>query len=196
MTLKQGEDTAQALWDWVQWARRCRLEPFVKLQRSIVKHWDAITAAGKQRPGREHEHQDPTDHPHGLRLQGRQGPHRPRHAQPRRIPPPTTGPSHRITPPTEATEEPHFSLVLLACGVSSGTPRWPSSRALAICPAPSSRRGSTPRSSTSWVRTQRPLTSRFVLLAGRVSRGRRAAVRVRRRCACRCCPAEGVSCGG
>ncbi len=45
MALKQGQETAQALWDWVLWARRSRLEPFVKLQRSIVKHWDAITAA-------------------------------------------------------------------------------------------------------------------------------------------------------
>jgi transposase len=45
MALKQGRETAQALWDWVLWARRSRLEPFVKLQRSIVKHWDAITAA-------------------------------------------------------------------------------------------------------------------------------------------------------
>ncbi len=45
MALKQGQETAQALWDWVLWARRSRLEPFVKLQRAIVKHWDAITAA-------------------------------------------------------------------------------------------------------------------------------------------------------
>jgi transposase len=47
MALKQGPDTAEALWDWVLWARRSRLEPFVKLQRSIVKHWDAITAAAE-----------------------------------------------------------------------------------------------------------------------------------------------------
>lgn len=47
MALKQGQDTAEALWDWVLWARRSRLEPFVKLQRSIVKHWDAITAAAE-----------------------------------------------------------------------------------------------------------------------------------------------------
>ncbi|MFD4977881.1 ISL3 family transposase [Streptomyces sp. NPDC058424] len=43
--LKQGTDTAEELWDWVQWARRSRLAPFVKLQRSIVTHWDAIIAA-------------------------------------------------------------------------------------------------------------------------------------------------------
>lgn len=47
MALKQGMDTAEALWDWVLWARRSRLEPFVKLQRAIVKHWDAITAAAE-----------------------------------------------------------------------------------------------------------------------------------------------------
>lgn len=45
MALKHGQDTAQALRDWVGWARRRRLEPFVKPQRSIVKHWDAIAAA-------------------------------------------------------------------------------------------------------------------------------------------------------
>ncbi|MFE7246260.1 ISL3 family transposase, partial [Streptomyces sp. NPDC057580] len=47
MALKQGENTAEVLWDWVRWARRCRLAPFVKLQRSIVKHWNAITAAAE-----------------------------------------------------------------------------------------------------------------------------------------------------
>ncbi|MBN2839972.1 MAG: ISL3 family transposase, partial [Coriobacteriia bacterium] len=30
---------------WIQWARRCRLEPFVKLQRSIVNHRPAILDA-------------------------------------------------------------------------------------------------------------------------------------------------------
>ena len=47
LALKSGPDTPEALWDWVSWARRCRLEPFVKLQRAIVKHWDAITAAAE-----------------------------------------------------------------------------------------------------------------------------------------------------
>lgn len=47
MALKQGLDIAEALWEWVLWARRSRLPAFVKLQRSIVKHWDAITAAAK-----------------------------------------------------------------------------------------------------------------------------------------------------
>jgi transposase len=45
--LKQGANITEALWDWVQWARRCRLEPFVKLQRTVVKHHDAITAAAE-----------------------------------------------------------------------------------------------------------------------------------------------------
>ncbi|MCX5314007.1 ISL3 family transposase [Streptomyces sp. NBC_00154] len=47
LALKSGPDTPEALLDWVSWARRSRLEPFVKLQRAIVKHWDAITAAAE-----------------------------------------------------------------------------------------------------------------------------------------------------
>ena len=47
MALKQGADITEALRDWVSWARRSRLEPFVKLQRAIVRHWDAITAAAE-----------------------------------------------------------------------------------------------------------------------------------------------------
>jgi transposase len=47
LALKSGPETAEALWEWVQWARRSRLEPFVKLQRAIVKHWDAILAAAE-----------------------------------------------------------------------------------------------------------------------------------------------------
>ncbi|MGI5134631.1 MULTISPECIES: ISL3 family transposase [unclassified Streptomyces] len=47
LALKAGPDTPETLRDWVSWARRSRLEPFVKLQRSIVKHWDAITAAAE-----------------------------------------------------------------------------------------------------------------------------------------------------
>lgn len=38
---------AKLLEHWVQWARRCRLEPFVKLARSIVNHRDAILDAIK-----------------------------------------------------------------------------------------------------------------------------------------------------
>ncbi|MEC4020343.1 ISL3 family transposase [Streptomyces sp. H27-D2] len=47
MALKQGHDTAETLRDWVIWARRCRIPAFVALQRSIVRHWDAIIAAAE-----------------------------------------------------------------------------------------------------------------------------------------------------
>lgn len=47
MALKQGKDTAEVLWDWVIWARRCRIDAFVDLQRAIVRHWDAIVAAAE-----------------------------------------------------------------------------------------------------------------------------------------------------
>ena len=45
MALKQGAGTATVLWEWVLWARRSRIPAFVELQRSIVRHWQAITAA-------------------------------------------------------------------------------------------------------------------------------------------------------
>ena len=35
----------EALEKWIGWARRCRIEAFVKLQRTIVRHRDAILAA-------------------------------------------------------------------------------------------------------------------------------------------------------
>lgn len=38
----RAERAAVLLDHWIQWARRCRLEPFVKLQRSIVEHRTAI----------------------------------------------------------------------------------------------------------------------------------------------------------
>ncbi|MFE7395070.1 ISL3 family transposase [Streptomyces sp. NPDC057582] len=47
MALKQGCETAAMLWDWVLWARRCRIPAFVDLQRAIVRHWDAIIAAAE-----------------------------------------------------------------------------------------------------------------------------------------------------
>lgn len=47
VALKQGADIGEALRDWVTWARRYRLERFVKLQRAVVRHWDAITAAAE-----------------------------------------------------------------------------------------------------------------------------------------------------
>lgn len=43
---KLGYDEAvDALKAWIRWARRCRLPPFVELQRRIVKHRDSILAA-------------------------------------------------------------------------------------------------------------------------------------------------------
>ncbi len=39
------EQAGEALQRWVTWARRCRIEAFVTLQRRIVKHRDSILAA-------------------------------------------------------------------------------------------------------------------------------------------------------
>ena len=39
------EEAAEALEKWIAWARRCRIEAFVKLQKSIIKHRDAILAS-------------------------------------------------------------------------------------------------------------------------------------------------------
>lgn len=38
-------EAAEALDRWINWARRCRIPAFVKLQKSIVKHRDRILAA-------------------------------------------------------------------------------------------------------------------------------------------------------
>jgi len=39
------EQAVEALDDWLSWARRCRIQPFVDLQRRIVKHRDRILSA-------------------------------------------------------------------------------------------------------------------------------------------------------
>jgi transposase len=39
------QEAVEALERWIGWARRCRIPAFVKLQKSIVKHRDAILAA-------------------------------------------------------------------------------------------------------------------------------------------------------
>lgn len=39
------EEAVEALERWISWARRCRIEAFVDLQRRIVKHRDSILAA-------------------------------------------------------------------------------------------------------------------------------------------------------
>lgn len=38
-------DAIEALDRWLAWARRCRIEPFVKLARSITKHRASILAS-------------------------------------------------------------------------------------------------------------------------------------------------------
>lgn len=47
LALKSGTDTPEALWDRVLWARRRRIDAFADLQRSLVRHWDAIIAAAE-----------------------------------------------------------------------------------------------------------------------------------------------------
>ena len=39
------DEATEALDKWISWARRSRIDAFVKLQRSIVNHRDAILAA-------------------------------------------------------------------------------------------------------------------------------------------------------
>jgi len=39
------DEAIEALDRWISWARRCRIPPFVKLQKSIVKHRARILAA-------------------------------------------------------------------------------------------------------------------------------------------------------
>jgi transposase len=41
----KGDAGKEALDHWISWARRCRIEPFVKLQRRIVRNRAAIDAA-------------------------------------------------------------------------------------------------------------------------------------------------------
>jgi transposase len=41
----KGDAGKEALDSWVSWARRCRIRPFVELQRRIVAHREAIDAA-------------------------------------------------------------------------------------------------------------------------------------------------------
>jgi transposase len=66
-----ADQAAEALDRWIAWARRCRIESFVTLQRRIV-----ATARRSSPPSpmacptahRVGQHQDPTHHPHRLRL--------------------------------------------------------------------------------------------------------------------------------
>jgi hypothetical protein len=80
-----------ALDRWIAWARRCRIPAFVKLQKSIAKHCARILAAIEHNlPNGLIESTNTkirliTRMAYGFQLRRR--PDRPRHAQPRRLPP-------------------------------------------------------------------------------------------------------------
>ena len=64
---RAGADDALGLLDgWLKWARRCRLEPFVKLARRITEQRSRVEAALHQqlvqRARRAGQHPDPPDH--------------------------------------------------------------------------------------------------------------------------------------
>ena len=104
------KDAVEALDRWVGWGRRCRIPAFVKLQKSIVKHQARILAAiaqPVQRPDRIAEHQDPADHPDGVRIQVPPSPHRPGPTQPGRPP----------TNPPQAENDPRISQESLLCAL-------------------------------------------------------------------------------
>ena len=75
-----ADQAAEALDRWVAWARRCRIESFVTLQRRIVGHRTQILASKHGLSIIERQHQDPTHHPHGLRLRRPQPSNRPGNA--------------------------------------------------------------------------------------------------------------------
>ena len=87
---------------WLKWARRCRLEPFVKLARrspnSAHRVEAAITNKLSNARGRASQHPDPPDHPPRIRLPLTKGRHRPRDALTRR---PLPTPTRPVTPPTD-----------------------------------------------------------------------------------------------
>ena len=60
--------------------------------RAPCRHRGRPRSRPLQRPRRIHEHAAPPAHPHRLRLPLAGRPHRPRHAQPRRLLPTSTGP--------------------------------------------------------------------------------------------------------
>ena len=102
------EQALKLLDAWLTWARRSRLQPFVKLAKTITE----------QRTGRSgHQHglsnarteqvntQLTRDHPPRIRLSHTRSPDRARHAQPRRPLPTTTRP---VTPPTDPSVDSVF----------------------------------------------------------------------------------------
>ena len=84
--------------DWLQWARRCRLPPFVKLARTITDQREGIVAAirhGLSNARVEDQHPDPPDRPSGLRLPFTSGADLPGDAEARRALSAAARPSHR-----------------------------------------------------------------------------------------------------
>ena len=68
----KGEAGKTALDRWLSWARRCRIPAFVHLARRITAHPRQDPRRARPRPvqraDRIDQHQDPTPHPHRLRL--------------------------------------------------------------------------------------------------------------------------------
>ena len=100
-----ADQAGEALDRGVAWARRCRIESFVTLQRRIVGQRTQILASiahglsnAAHRIG---QHQDLTHHPHRLRLRKPRPLNRPGNAHPRRTPPPCRA----VNVPTEQSEK-------------------------------------------------------------------------------------------
>ncbi len=94
----KGDEGKQALDRWISWARRSRIEAFVRpptTHRPLPRR-DRSRARRRtlQRHRRIDQHQDPAPHPRRLRLPQTRSPHRPRHALPRRTPTPTPTMTH------------------------------------------------------------------------------------------------------
>jgi transposase len=89
---------------WLNWARRCRLEPFVKV--ALSHHRAASNGRGGhheqalQRRRRASQHPDPADHPTRVRLPLALGSHRSRDAVTRG---PLPTPTRPVTQPTETS---------------------------------------------------------------------------------------------
>jgi hypothetical protein len=83
------EQALELLDKWLNWARRSRLTPFVKLAKTITNQRRGIEAAlrhglSNARTEQVNQHPDPTDHPPRVRLPLTLGRHRTRNALTRR----------------------------------------------------------------------------------------------------------------
>ena len=87
-------DARALLGGWIAWARRCRLEPFVKLAKTIKKlpapDLECRRARPVQRPLRGHQHPPTAAHPPRLRLPQPRSTDRHGRPHPRRPLPTTT----------------------------------------------------------------------------------------------------------